>query len=239
MSTRKNKRPQEEYGSAKWADPKAVNKIFANKDPYYNKLFTQNVRMGLDVRRYQKNLNTIVIGGSGAGKTRYYAKPNLMQCNSSFVVLDPKGEILRDTGHLLEKEGYVIRVIDLIDMTRSHCYNPFHYLQEDKDILKLITNLIRNTTPKGSQTNDPFWEKSETALLQALMLYLFHEAPEEEQNFSMVMEMIAAAEVKEDDEDYESPLDILFERLEMAKPGTLAYKQYRIFKQAAGDVCSK
>lgn len=239
MSTRKNKRPQEEYGSAKWADPKAVNKIFANKDPYYNKLFTQNVRMGLDVRRYQKNLNTIVIGGSGAGKTRYYAKPNLMQCNSSFVVLDPKGEILRDTGHLLEKEGYVIRVIDLIDMTRSHCYNPFHYLQGDNDILKLITNLIRNTTPKGSQTNDPFWEKSETALLQALMLYLFHEAPEEEQNFSMVMEMIAAAEVKEDDEDYESPLDILFERLEMAKPGTLAYKQYRIFKQAAGDVCSK
>lgn len=234
MSTRKNKRPQEEYGSAKWADPKAVNKIFANKDPYYNKLFTQNVRMGLDVRRYQKNLNTIVIGGSGAGKTRYYAKPNLMQCNSSFVVLDPKGEILRDTGHLLEKEGYVIRVIDLIDMTRSHCYNPFHYLQGDNDILKLITNLIRNTTPKGSQTNDPFWEKSETALLQALMLYLFHEAPEEEQNFSMVMEMIAAAEVKEDDEDYESPLDILFERLEMAKPGTLAYKQYRIFKQAAG-----
>ena len=182
MSTRKNKRPQEEYGSAKWADPKAVNKIFANKDPYYNKLFTQNVRMGLDVRRYQKNLNTIVIGGSGAGKTRYYAKPNLMQCNSSFVVLDPKGEILRDTGHLLEKEGYVIRVIDLIDMTRSHCYNPFHYLQGDNDILKLITNLIRNTTPKGSQTNDPFWEKSETALLQALMLYLFHEAPEEEQN---------------------------------------------------------
>lgn len=234
MSTRKNKRPQEEYGSAKWADPKEVNKIFANKDPYYNKLFTQNVRMGLDVRRYQKNLNTIVIGGSGAGKTRYYAKPNLMQCNSSFVVLDPKGEILRDTGRLLEKEGYVIRVIDLIDMTRSHCYNPFHYLQGDNDILKLITNLIRNTTPKGSQTNDPFWEKSETALLQALMLYLFHEAPEEEQNFTMVMEMIAAAEVKEDDEDYESPLDILFERLEMAKPGTLAYKQYRIFKQAAG-----
>ena len=125
-------------------------------------------------------------------------------------------------------------LIDLIDMTRSHCYNPFHYLQGDNDILKLITNLIRNTTPKGSQTNDPFWEKSETALLQALMLYLFHEAPEEEQNFSMVLKMIAAAEVKEDDEDYESPLDILFERLEMAKPGTLAYKQYRIFKQAAG-----
>ena len=148
--------------------------------------------------------------------------------------MDPKGEILRDTGNLLEKEGYVIRVIDLINMDKSHCYNPFHYLQGDNDILKLITNLIRNTTPKGSQTNDPFWEKSETALLQALMLYLFHEAPEEEQNFTMVMEMISAAEVKEDDEDYESPLDILFERLELAKPGTLAYKQYRIFKQAAG-----
>lgn len=234
MSTRKNKRPQEEYGSAKWEEPNVVNKKYANKDPSYNKIFTQNVRMGLDVRRYQKNLNSIIIGGSGAGKTRYYAKPNLMQCNTSFVVLDPKGEILRDTGNLLEKEGYVIRVIDLINMDKSHCYNPFHYLQGDNDILKLITNLIRNTTPKGSQTNDPFWEKSETALLQALMLYLFHEAPKEEQNFTMVMEMIAAAEVKEDDEDYESPLDILFERLELAKPGTLAYKQYRIFKQAAG-----
>ena len=158
----------------------------------------------------------------------------IMQCNTSFVVLDPKGEILRDTGYLLEKEGYVIKVVDLINMTKSHCYNPFHYIQDDKDVLKLITNLIRNTTPKGSQTNDPFWEKSETALLEALCLYLIHEAPEEEQNFTMVMEMIASAEVREDDDQYQSPLDELFERLEMRKPQSLAVKQYKIYKQAAG-----
>jgi type IV secretion system protein VirD4 len=175
-----------------------------------------------------------VIGGSGAGKTRFYGKPNIMQCNTSFVVLDPKGEILRDTGYLLEKEGYVIKVVDLINMSKSHCYNPFEYIQDDKDVLKLITNLIRNTTPKGSQTNDPFWEKSETALLEALCLYLLHEAPKEEQNFTMVMEMIGAANVREDDEDYQSPLDELFERLELRNPDSLALKQYKIYKQAAG-----
>lgn len=141
---------------------------------------------------------------------------------------------MRDTGYLLEKEGYVIKVVDLINMTKSHCYNPFHYIQDDKDVLKLITNLIRNTTPKGSQTNDPFWEKSEIALLEALCLYLIHEAPEEEQNFTMVMEMIASAEVREDDDQYQSPLDELFERLEMRKPQSLAVKQYKIYKQAAG-----
>lgn len=234
LSTLKNTRRLEEYGSAKWANTKQVNKKYANKEYDNNKIFSQNVMMGLDVKRYRRNLNTMVIGGSGAGKTRFYAKPNIMQCNTSFVILDPKGEILRDVGYMLEKEGYDIKVIDLINMSKSHGYNPFHYIQDDKDILKLITNLIRNTTPKGSQTNDPFWEKSETALLQALMLYLYHEAPEHEQNFTMVMEMIAAAEVKEDDEEYESPLDLLFDELESNNPGTLAYKQWRIFKQAAG-----
>lgn len=234
VSSIKNTRRNEEYGSAKWGNVKQVNKKYANPDYFQNKLFSNNVRMGLDVKRFQRNLNTIIIGGSGAGKTRYYAKPNIMQCNTSYVILDPKGEILRDLGYLLEEQGYEIKVIDLINMNKSHGYNPFHYLQDDKDILKLITNLIRNTTPKGSQSMDPFWEKSETALLQALMLYLFHEAPKEEQTFTMVMEMIAAAEIKEDDESYESPLDILFERLEISNPGTLAYKQYKIFKQAAG-----
>lgn len=234
LSTLKNTRRLEEYGSAKWANTKQVNKKYANKEYDNNKIFSQNVMMGLDVKRYRRNLNTMVIGGSGAGKTRFYAKPNIMQCNTSFVILDPKGEILRDVGYMLEKERYDIKVIDLINMSKSHGYNPFHYIQDDKDILKLITNLIRNTTPKGSQTNDPFWEKSETALLQALMLYLYHEAPEYEQNFTMVMEMIAAAEVKEDDEEYESPLDLLFDELESNNPGTLAYKQWRIFKQAAG-----
>ncbi len=234
LSSMKNYRRKEEYGSAKWANTFQVNKKYSNRDYLENKLFSQNFRIGLDGKKHRRNLNSLIVGGSGAGKTRFYGKPNIMQCNTSFVVLDPKGEILRDTGYLLEKEGYVIKVVDLINMTRSHCYNPFHYIQDDKDVLKLITNLIRNTTPKGSQTNDPFWEKSETALLEALCLYLIHEAPEEEQNFTMIMEMIGAAEVREDDEDYQSPLDELFERLEMRKPQSLAVKQYKIYKQAAG-----
>ena len=234
ISSMRNYRRQEEYGSARWANPSRVNKKYASPHYSQNKLLSQNVRIGLDGKKHRRNLNTIVIGGSGAGKTRFYGKPNLMQCNTSFVVLDPKGELLRDTGYLLEKEGYVIKVVDLINMEKSHCYNPFEYIKDDKDVLKLITNLIRNTTPKGSQSMDPFWEKSETALLEALCLYLLNEAPKEEQNFTMVMEMIAAAEVREDDEDYQSPLDELFDRLEMRKPNTLAYKQYKIYKQAAG-----
>lgn len=234
FSTLRNYRRQEEYGSAKWGSASKVNKKYADKTYSENKILSQNVRIGLDGKKHRRNLNTLVIGGSGAGKTRFYGKPNIMQCNTSFVILDPKGEILRDTGNLLEKEGYVIRVIDLIDMSKSHGYNPFAYIQDDKDVLKLITNLIRNTTPKGAQSNDPFWEKSETALLEALCLYLINEAPEEEQNFSMVMEMIVAAEPKEDDEDYISPLDQLFIELENDKPESLALKQYKIYKQAAG-----
>lgn len=234
LSTARNYRHSEEYGSAKWASPKTVCKKYADKNYFGNKVFTQNVRMGLDGKKHRRNLNTLVIGGSGAGKTRFYAKPNILQCNTSFVVLDPKGEIIRSVGHLLEDEGYVIKVIDLIDMENSLGYNPFHYIQSDKDVLKLITNLIRNTTPKGSSTNDPFWEKSETALLEALMLYLYHYAPEDEQNFTMIMEMLNYAEVKEDEEDYESPLDELFKRLEITDPSSLALKQYKIYKQAAG-----
>ena len=234
LSSAKNYRRTEEYGSAKWANPNTVCKKYANKDYFANKVFSQNVRMGLDGKKHRRNLNTVVIGGSGAGKTRFYAKPNIMQCNTSFVVLDPKGEIIRSVGHLLEDNGYVIKVIDLIDMSKSLGYNPFHYIRSDKDVLKLITNLIRNTTPKGSNTNDPFWEKSETALLEALMLYLYHYAPEDEQNFTMVMEMLNYAEVKEDEEDYESPLDELFKRLETLDFNSLALKQYKIYKQAAG-----
>ena len=234
FSTLRNYRRQEEYGSAKWGSAFKVNKKYADKTYSKNKILSQNVRIGLDGKKHRRNLNTLVIGGSGAGKTRFYAKPNILQCNTSFVCLDPKGELLRDTGNLLEKEGYVIRVIDLIDMSKSHGYNPFAYIQDDKDVLKLITNLIRNTTPKGAQSNDPFWEKSETALLEALCLYLINEAPKEEQNFSMVMEMIVVAEPKEDDEDYISPLDQLFIELEKDKPESLALKQYKIYKQAAG-----
>ena len=234
LSTMKNYRRTVEYGSAKWANALNVNRKYASKNYLENKLLSQNVRIGLNGKIHRRNLNTIVIGGSGAGKTRFYCKPNIMQCNTSFVVLDPKGEILRSEGYMLEKEGYVIKVIDLIDMSKSHGYNPFHYIQSDKDILKLITNLIRNTTPKGSQSMDPFWEKSETALLEALMLYLYHYAPEDEQNFTMVMEMLTYAEVKEDDEEYESPLDELFHQLERSDPDSLALKQYQIYKQAAG-----
>lgn len=234
LSTTKNYRRTVEYGSAKWANALNVNRKYASKNYLENKLLSQNVRIGLNGKIHRRNLNTIVIGGSGAGKTRFYCKPNIMQCNTSFVVLDPKGEILRSEGYMLEKEGYVIKVIDLIDMSKSHGYNPFHYIQSDKDILKLITNLIRNTTPKGSQSMDPFWEKSETALLEALMLYLYHYAPEDEQNFTMVMEMLTYAEVKEDDEEYESPLDELFHHLERSDPDSLALKQYQIYKQAAG-----
>ncbi len=234
LSTKRNYRPGEEHGSARWGGAAAVDKKYRDKNLQKNKILTQNVRIGLDGRTHRRNLNVLVVGGSGSGKTRFYAKPNVMQTNTSFVILDPKGEILRDTGNLLKAKGYDIKVLDLINMHLSHCYNPFTYLQDDKDVLKLVTNLIRNTTPKGSNTNDSFWERSETALLEALILYLLCEAPEDERNFPMVMEMIAAAEVREEDEAYQSPLDELFERLAMREPEHLAVKQYNIFKLAAG-----
>ena len=234
LSTRHNYRKGEEHGSAKWGDPKQLTGKYADKDKSQNLILTNNVRIGLDGRKHRRNLNVMVVGGSGAGKTRFYAKPNIMQANTSFVVLDPKGEILRDTGYLLEQQGYEIKVLDLINMQKSHGFNPFVYLRDDKDVLKLVSNLVRNTTPKGAQSNDPFWERAETALMEALILYLVNEAPPEERNFPMVMEMINAAEVKEEDENYESILDELFERLAMRDPEHLAVKQYHIFKLAAG-----
>ena len=234
LSTKRNYRKGEEHGSAKWGNASQLSKKYADKNRYENIILTQNTRIGLDGRKHRRNLNVLVCGGSGAGKTRFYAKPNIMQANTSFVVLDPKGEILRDTGFMLEKEGYEIRVLDLINTERSHGYNPFVYLRDDKDVLKLVANLVRNTTPKGAQSNDPFWERAETALLEALILYLVNEAPPEEQNFPMVMEMISAAEVKEEDEGYTSILDELFNALEQRNPEHLALKQYRIFKMAAG-----
>lgn len=233
-ANQKNYRRGEEHGSAKWGDAAQLCRKYQQKPYADNILLTQNFRMGFDCFRHKRNLNVLVVGGSGAGKSRSYAIPNIMQCNCSMVVTDPKAELLRKTGGLLEKKGYEVRVFDLIHPDTSFGYNPFEYVTDDKDVLKLITNLIRNTTPKGAQSSDPFWEKSETALLQALMLYLLHEAPPEEQNFAMIMEMLASAQVKEDDEDYESPLDILFERLEMRDPESIAVKQYHIYKQAAG-----
>lgn len=234
LSTRRNYRRGEEHGSAKWGNARQLCKKYADKDKQQNIILTQNARIGLDGRKHRRNLNVMVVGGSGAGKTRFFAKPNIMQANTSFVVLDPKGEILRDTGGLLKKQGYDIKVLDLINTEKSHGFNPFVYLRDDKDVLRLVGNLIRNTTPKGAQSNDPFWERAETALLEALILYLVNEAPPEEQNFPMVMEMINAAEVKEEDEEYASVLDELFERLAMNDPEHLAVKQYHIFKLAAG-----
>lgn len=234
FATRHHYRKGEEHGSAKWGIASQLSKKYTDKEKQQNLILTQHVRMGLDGRKHRRNVNVLVVGGSGAGKTRFYAKPNVMQANTSFVVLDPKGEILRDTGHLLEQQGYTIRVLDLINTHRSHGYNPFAYLRDDKDVLKLVGNLIRNTTPKGAISNDPFWERAETALLEALILYLVSEAPPEERNFPMVMEMIGAAEVREDDETYASVLDELFERLAMRDPEHLAVKQYHIFKLAAG-----
>ena len=227
LSSRRNYRRGEEHGSAKWGSARTVNRKYRAAAPEDNKIFTQNVRMGLDGRKHRRNLNTVVVGGSGAGKTRFYAKPNLCQANTSFTVLDPKGELLRSTGHLLRQKGYEVRVLDLLNMEKSHCYNPFVYLRDDNDVQRLVTNLFKSTTPKGSQSNDPFWDTAASMLLLALIFYLKYEAPPDEQNFPMVMEMLRAADVREDMDEYTSPLDELFERLEMRDPDHIAVKYYK------------
>ena len=227
LSTRRNYRKREEHGSAKWGNAGTLNKKYRDKDPTQNKLLTQNVRIGLDGRKHRRNLNILVCGGSGAGKTRFFCKPNAMQCNTSMVILDPKGEIVRDVGGLLEKKGYEVRVLDLINMHKSHCYNPFVYLRSDNDVQRLVTNLFKATTPKGSQSQDPFWDTAASMLLLSLVFYLKYEAPPDEQNFPMVMELLRAGEVKEDDDSYVSPLDELFDRLEMENPEHIALKYYR------------
>ncbi|MCM1150039.1 MAG: type IV secretory system conjugative DNA transfer family protein, partial [Butyricicoccus sp.] len=232
-SGRRNYRRGTEHGSAKWGEARAINKTYRQSPPSENKLFTQHVCMGLDGRKHQRNLNTVVVGGSGAGKTRCFAKPNLCQANTSFVVLDPKGELARDTGHLLEAKGYEVRVLDLLHMEKSHCYNPFVYLRSDNDVQRLVTNLFKATTPKGAQSQDPFWDTAAQMLLLALVFYLHHEAPPDEQNFPMVMEMLRAGEVREDDDGYQSPLDELFERLEMREPEHIAVKYYKDYRSGS------
>ena len=228
-STKRNYRRGEEHGSAKWGNPKEINRKYMQQPASYNKLLTQQVRVGLDGRKHRRNLNVLVCGGSGAGKTRFYCKPNIMQANSSFVVLDPKGEILRDTGGLLETMGYEVRVLDLINMEKSHCYNPFVYLMDDNDVQRLVTNLFKSTTPKGAQSNDPFWDTAASMLLLALVFYLKYEAPEEEQNFAMVMELLRNGEVSEDNEKNMSPLDYLFYDLENKDPDHIALKYYKSY----------
>ncbi len=227
LSTKRNYRRGEEHGSASWGNAFKINKRYEQKPHTVNKILTQNVSIGFDSRKHRRNLNTLIIGGSGAGKTRFFAKPNVMQANTSLIILDPKGEILRDEGYLLENKGYVIKVLDLINMEKSHCYNPFVYLQSDNDVQKLVTNIFKATTPKGSQSNDPFWDTAASMLLLALVFYLWYEAPEDEQNFPMVMELLRAGEVKEDDDNFISPLDILFNQLEMENPNHIALKYYR------------
>jgi len=238
-STRENRRPGEEHGSAKWGSAKRLNAKYRDKDPRNNTILTQNVRMSLNGKMHRRNLLQIVIGGSGAGKTRFFVKPNLMEANCSFLVTDPKGETLRAVAPLLLQKGYVIKVFDLIDPARSDSFNAFAYIKDDKDVMKLVNNFIKNTTPKGAQQNDPFWERSEIALDTALILYLIHEAPPEEQNFEMLIYMIENGGAKEDDDDYQSPLDLLFEALEEDDPSHIAVREYKIYKQAAGVVCSK
>ena len=236
FSSRENRRPGEEHGSARWGNVKSVVRRYMDKDSYKNIILSQNMRLGLNAKKHRRNLNVLVVGGSGAGKTRFYAKPNLMQCNTSFIVADPKGEMLRSIAPLLIENGYDIKVFNLIEPENSDGYNPFVYIRKDEDVIKLISNLIQNTTPKNAQQNDPFWEKSEIALDSALMLYLLHEAPPEEQTFEMLMFLIEnAATVEDEDESgYQSPVDILFQGLEDEKPEHIAVRQYKIFKQASG-----
>ena len=229
FSTRKNYRRREEHGSAKWGNANAVNKKYCQTPKSENKLMTQNVAIGINAKKHRRNLNTLVCGGSGAGKTRFYCKPNLMQANTSFVILDPKGEIVRDVGKLLEAKGYEIKVLDLISMEKSHCYNPFVYLQNDNDVQRLVTNLFKSTTPKGSQSNDPFWDTAASMLLLALVFYLHYEAPPDEQNFAMVIEMLRAGSIEDEDDPRPSPLDQLFNELGEDYPDHIALKYYRSY----------
>ena len=234
-SGRENRRPGEEYGSARWGDPRALcRKYMDHQHKDANIILTQRVRLGMDGYITQRNMNILVIGGSGSGKTRYFCKPGLYSANCSYLVTDPKGELLKAAGGLLLSLGYEVRVFNLIDPEQSDCYNPFVYVREEKDVLSLIDNLIKNTTPRNASSNDPFWEKAEVALDSALMLYLIHEAPQDEQNFETMLYMMNFADVREEDEQYRSPLDMLFRALEEEQPAHVAVKQYKVFKQAAG-----
>lgn len=231
FTDRAKRRDGEEHGSATWGSPRQVNAMFVQRQ---NKPLTRHVKLGLDARKHKRNLNVLVIGGSGASKTRGYVKPNILEANTNYVITDPKQEVLTATGGFLRKQGYDVRVLNLVNLEQSDGYNPFVYLRDDKDVLRLVNTLIQATTPKGSHENDPFWTKSETALLMAIILMLFHEAPAYEQNFAMVMRTLEFAEVSEEDEEHISPLDMLFRALEQEQPNHIAVRQYRIFKQAAG-----
>ena len=230
-----------EYGSARWGTQKDIepfeDPVFAN-----NVILTRTERLMMGNRPKNpanaRNKNVLVVGGSGSGKTRFWLKPNLLQCHSSYVVTDPKGSIVVECGNALLKNGYKLKILNTINFKKSMHYNPFAYVHSEKDILKLVTTLMTNTKGEGSG-GDPFWEKSERLLLTALIAYLHYEAPVEEQNFATLLEMLNTMQVLEDDEEYQNPVDLLFEELAKKKPNSFAVRQYKLYKLAAGDICSK
>ena len=234
LTGQKNYMPGKEYGTAVFAEPKLVSKKFADKEESRNRILSQNLRMSMDTRKTRLNLNYLVIGGSGAGKTLFMVKPNLMQLTSSFIITDPKGEIARCCSGFLISHGYRVRILNLVEMEHSNGYNPFRYIRSETDIVKLITNLIANTTPKNASSNDPFWEKAESLYLQAIFLYVWMECSPEERNFRTVLKLLNEAEVHADGSP--SDLDRRFRRLERKKGGSHpALIQYNKVVRGAGD----
>ncbi|ATL91092.1 VirD4-like conjugal transfer protein, CD1115 family [Faecalibacterium prausnitzii] len=225
-----------EYGSARWGTPKDIEPFMAPKF-FDNIILTKTERLMMSNRppdpKNARNKNVLVVGGSGSGKTRFWLKPNLLQCHSSYVVTDPKGSIVVECGNALLKNGYKLKILNTINFKKSMHYNPFAYVHSEKDILKLVTTLMTNTKGEGSG-GDPFWEKSERLLLTALIAYLHYEAPVEEQNFATLLEMLNTMQVLEDDEEYQNPVDLLFEELAKKKPNSFAGRQYKLYKLAAG-----
>ena len=231
-----------EYGSARWGTPADIAP-YVDPDFSQNVLLTQTERITMSSRpkepKYARNKNILVIGGSGSGKTRFFVKPNLLQCHSSYVVTDPKGTILNEVGALLDRKGYRIKSLNLINFKKSMRYNPLAYIRSEKDILKLVNALILNTKGEGEKSSEDFWVKAERLYYSALIGYIWYEAEPEERNFITLLDLINASEAREDDEEFQSPVDLLFAKLEKEHPDHFAVKQYRKFKMAAGDVCSK
>ena len=231
-----------EYGSARWGTPADIAP-YIDKDFSQNVLLTQTERITMSSRpkepKYARNKNILVIGGSGSGKTRFFVKPNLLQCHSSYVVTDPKGTILQEVGALLERRQYRIKSLNLINFKKSMKYNPLAYIRSEKDILKLVNALILNTKGEGEKSSEDFWVKAERLYYSALIGYIWYEAEPEERNFITLLDLINASEAREDDEEFQSPVDLLFAKLEKEQPDHFAVKQYRKFKMAAGDICSK
>ena len=244
----KKYRKGEEYGSARWGTAKDIAPYI---DPKFenNILLTQTERLTMTGRpkdpKTARNKNVLVIGGSGSGKTRFYVKPNLMQCfptsdyPTSFVVTDPKGTLVLETGQMFQRAGYRVKILNTINFSKSMKYNPFVYIHSEKDVLKLVNTLIANTKGEGDKSAEDFWVKSERLFYTALIGYIWYEAPAEEMNFTTLLEMINASEAREDDPEFQSPVDLMFERLEQKDPDHFAVRQYKKFLLSAGDVCSK